>query len=209
MSPMSPDRQSGFSVVAAIFLLVVLATLAVIIASVTGIQQASSQLDILGARAYQAARTGIEWGAYQVLDPNNNLNAANCTSGVAGAPVLSNCPASPTNLGGLQGSLAPFTVTVTCALAADTTEGNRNVRVEPPPGLGRDIKRFAALSAESGKQLFAPPIAVHICRVEEIDAQVQRAMQAAHGLGIVELSPGAADGPRAEADGGNVVAGGA
>lgn len=125
---MCPDRQSGFSVVAAIFLLVVLATLAVIIASVTGIQQASSQLDILGARAYQAARTGIEWGAYQVLDPNNNLNPANCTSGVAGAPVLSNCPASPTNLGGLQGSLAPFTVTVTCALAADTTEGNRNVR---------------------------------------------------------------------------------
>ena len=125
---MSPDRQSGFSVVAAIFLLVVLAILAVIIASVTGLQQASSQLDILGARAYQAARAGMEWGAYQVLDPNNNLNAANCTSGPGGAPVMSACPVSPTNLA-LAGSLTPFTATVTCTLTADTTEGNRNVRV--------------------------------------------------------------------------------
>ena len=124
---MSPDRQSGFSVVAAIFLLVVLAILAVIIASVTGLQQASSQLDILGARAYQGARTGIEWGAYQVLDPNNTLNAANCTSGAGGGPVMSACPAT-TTLTGLSGSLAPFAVTVSCTMTADTTEGNRNVR---------------------------------------------------------------------------------
>ena len=125
---MCPERQSGFSVVAAIFLLVVLAILAVIIASVTGLQQASSQLDILGARAYQAARAGMEWGAYQVLDPNNNLNALNCDGGVGAPPNMSACPVSPTNLTGLSGSLAPFTVTVTCAMTADTTEGNRNVR---------------------------------------------------------------------------------
>jgi MSHA biogenesis protein MshP len=116
---MSPDRQSGFSVVAAIFLLVVLAVLSVIIASVTGIQQASSQLDILGARAYQAARAGMEWGAHRVLDPNNALPAC----------ALPTCPAASTNLSGLGGSLAPFTVTVTCVQAADTTEGNRNLRV--------------------------------------------------------------------------------
>ena len=120
-------RQAGFSVVAAIFLLVVLAVLAVIIASVTGIQQASSQLDVLGVRAYHAARAGMEWGAWQVLDPNNTLNAANCTGGVAGAPVMSSCPAPSTNLPALAGSLAPFTVTVTCA-QADATEGIRNIR---------------------------------------------------------------------------------
>jgi MSHA biogenesis protein MshP len=125
---MCPDRQSGFSVVAAIFLLVVLAVLAVIIASVTGLQQASSQLDILGARAYQAARAGMEWGAYQVLDPNNNLNLANCDGGVGAPPNMSVCPGSPTNLA-LAGSLAPFTATVTCTMTANTTEGNRNVRV--------------------------------------------------------------------------------
>lgn len=123
---MSPER--GFSIIAAIFILVVLAVLAVIIASVTGIQQASSQLDVLGVRAYHSARAGMEWGARMVLDPNNTLNAANCTSGPGGAPVMTSCPASPTHLSGLPGSLASFTVSVTCTQTADTTEGNRNVR---------------------------------------------------------------------------------
>jgi MSHA biogenesis protein MshP len=126
---MCPEkRESGFSVVAAIFVLVVLAVLAAIIASVTGIQQASSQLDVLGVRAYHAARAGMEWGAHGVLDPNNTLNPANCDGGVGNPPNMSSCPASPTHLS-LTGSLSAFTVTVTCALTADTTEGNRNVRV--------------------------------------------------------------------------------
>jgi MSHA biogenesis protein MshP len=121
---MFPERQSGFSVVAAIFLLVVLAVLSVIIASVTGIQQASSQLDILGVRAYQAARSGVEWGAHRVLDPNNTLNPASCSPAVMPA-----CPAASTNLAGLAGSLAPFTVTVGCNASPVTTEGNRSVGV--------------------------------------------------------------------------------
>ena len=115
--------QAGFSLVSAIFLLVVLALLGALITSMTGMQQASSQLDLLGVRAYHSARAGMEWGASQVLDPNNALNAASC------APVvMPSCPASPTNLSSLGGSLSGFTVSVTCQ-AADATEGNRNVRV--------------------------------------------------------------------------------
>ena len=121
---MLPDRQRGFSTVAAIFLLVVLTLLGALIASITGVQQASSQLDLLGVRAYHSARAGMEWGARAVLDPGNTLNPATCAP-----PVMPSCPVSPTNLAGLGGSLAPFTVTVTCAQSADTTEGNRSVRV--------------------------------------------------------------------------------
>lgn len=112
-------RQRGFSIVTALFLLVVLSLLGAFIVSVTGLQQSSQQLDVQGVRAYQAARAGIEWGAWQVLDPNNTI----------GTPALPTCPASPTNLTGLAGSLSPFTVTVTCSAAinAPTTEGNRNV----------------------------------------------------------------------------------
>jgi len=117
---MCPDaRQAGFSVVAAIFLLVVLSLLAVLIASVTGMQQASGQLDVLGVRAYQAARTGVQWGAYQVLDPGNAEPACGIAS----------CPVSPQNLPAMTGSLSGFTVTVTCAQTANTTEGNQNLRV--------------------------------------------------------------------------------
>src|SRR5262245_24324860 len=96
-------RMRGFSIVAAIFLLVVLALLGTAIVYVTGLQQSGHQLDVLGARAYQAARAGIEWGAFQVLDPNNTI----------ASPALPTCPAT-TNLTGLGGSLASFTVTVTC-----------------------------------------------------------------------------------------------
>jgi len=117
-------RQYGFSIVTAIFLLVVLSLLGAFIVSVTGLQQSSQQLDVQGVRAYQAARAGIEWGAWQVLDPNNNQ------PGVGGTPNLPPCPASPTNLSGLAGSLSPFTVTVTCSetINSPTTEGNRDVR---------------------------------------------------------------------------------
>jgi MSHA biogenesis protein MshP len=117
-------RAAGFSVVAAIFLLVVLSLLAVLIASVTGMQQASGQLDVLGVRAYDSARAGVQWGAHQVLDPNNTLNPASCSP-----LAMPSCPASPTHLSALGGSLAGFTVSVACTQTADTTEGNRNVRV--------------------------------------------------------------------------------
>jgi MSHA biogenesis protein MshP len=120
--------QGGFSIVTAIFLIVVLALLGVFIVSVVGIQQSSQQIDLQGVRAYHAARAGVEWAAFQVLDPNNAQNAADCTSGPGSTPIMPACPASPTTLPALAGSLSPFTVTVTCSATA-TTEGNREIRV--------------------------------------------------------------------------------
>ena len=109
--------QAGFSLPAAIFLLVVLWLLGAFIVSITGTQQSGLLLDVQGSRAYQAARTGVEWAAHNVLDPNNTGGAA-----------LPSCPASPTTLPALAGSLATFSVTVSCS-ETTTTEGNRNVRV--------------------------------------------------------------------------------
>jgi MSHA biogenesis protein MshP len=116
--------QLGFSIVTAVFLVVVLALLGVFIVSVTGLQRSSQALDVQGVRAYQAARAGIEWGAFQVLDPNNTLNPLPGTC----APLeMPECPAT-TQLSSLAGSLSPFTVTVQCAMT-ETTEGNRAVRI--------------------------------------------------------------------------------
>ena len=121
----SKPRQCGFSIVTAIFLLVVLSLLGAFIVSVTGLQQSSQQLDVQGVRAYQAARAGIEWGAWQVLDPNNDLPGFGATAN------LPPCPGASTNLpaGTLAASLSVFTVTVTCSatINAPTTEGNRNI----------------------------------------------------------------------------------
>lgn len=98
-------RERGFSLVSAIFLLVVLAALGVAMVTISTVQHQSSGLDVQGVRAYQAARAGMEWGVYQ------RLRAASC--------------ATQTNLGfPADTSLSGFTVTVRCtpdnALGIDT-----------------------------------------------------------------------------------------
>ncbi|MGV3741837.1 MAG: pilus assembly PilX family protein [Burkholderiaceae bacterium] len=87
--------QRGFSLISAIFLLVVLAGLGAAMLTISGAQQTGSALDIEGARAYQAARAGIEWGVHRVV------NAPAACFGNASFK-----PQAPT--------LASFTITVTC-----------------------------------------------------------------------------------------------
>ena len=96
--------QKGFSLVSAIFLLVVLAFLGAAMVSFSTDQQQSSALDVMGTRAYQAARTGVEWGAYQVL-----RNGGSC--------------AATTTLPALAGTLNGFSVTVTCSASAASEVG--------------------------------------------------------------------------------------
>ena len=64
---MCRDHQAGISLVTAIFLIVVLAALGAVVVTVSGLQHTSSARDVMGSKAYQAARSGIEWGAYKVL----------------------------------------------------------------------------------------------------------------------------------------------
>jgi MSHA biogenesis protein MshP len=62
MSTTCPDRQRGFGVIAAIVILVILAGLAGFIVSISTTQSITFAQDVQGARAYQAARAGVEWG---------------------------------------------------------------------------------------------------------------------------------------------------
>lgn len=64
---MCRDNQAGVALASAIFLIVVLAALGAIMVTVSGLQHTSSARDVMGSKAYQAARAGIEWGAYKVL----------------------------------------------------------------------------------------------------------------------------------------------
>lgn len=58
-------RSAGVGLVTAIFLLVVLAGLGVAAVTIFNAQQSSSSLDLDGAKAYQAARAGLEWGLFR------------------------------------------------------------------------------------------------------------------------------------------------
>ena len=109
-------RQSGFLIIAAVFLLVVLAGLVAYLMTVSTTSQAASAADQNSLRAYQAARAGVEWGTYQLLRTNGPFKTA-CDGGGASATY---------NLG-FASTLSAFTATVTCT-RADVIEGATTVK---------------------------------------------------------------------------------
>lgn len=124
MSPI-PHRARGFAIVTAIFILVVLAALGAFIVSVSTSQQVGSALDIQGVRAYQAARSGVEWGIYQI-EATPAYNFSYGTPAVAVGSVTQTaraCPASPASFVPAASTLAAFTVTVTCTATIDANNG--------------------------------------------------------------------------------------
>lgn len=60
-------RQQGFGVIAAIAVLVLLASLAGGMVFYTTNQGVTSAIDVMAARAWQAAKSGSEWGLFQAL----------------------------------------------------------------------------------------------------------------------------------------------
>lgn len=94
---MTPRRpRGGFALPSAIFLLVVLAALSAFLLRISTSQQIGAALDVQGARAFQAARAGIEWGLFQ------SLRNDSCGGGTLG-------------FGGT--GMAGFSTTVACARA--------------------------------------------------------------------------------------------
>lgn len=113
-----PRRERGFLIIAAVFLIVVLAALVGYLMTVSTTSQAASAADLNSARAYQAARAGTEWAAYLVLQ----------TAGGAGT-LKTDCEAGSTTKTLAPGSLlSAFTVTVKCS-SATYTEGGSTVRL--------------------------------------------------------------------------------
>lgn len=137
-------RQAGFSLVAAIFLIVVLAALGAFAVQVAMTQYQSSTSELLEARAQAAAEAGIEYGAYLALQaatpscPNNTLNLTG--GALAGFAVTVTCTSTTHQI---YTGATPTTYTV-YALAATATKGiygaqdyvartvTRNVTNAPP-----------------------------------------------------------------------------
>lgn len=97
--------QRGLGAIAAIFILVVLAALGAGIASLSSSQHAGAALDLQGARALLAARSGIQYGLFQASGGT--------------------CAATGVNLGPLDG----LRVTVRCAVVSATDADTRIYRI--------------------------------------------------------------------------------
>jgi MSHA biogenesis protein MshP len=104
------SKASGFSLISAIFLLVVIAALGTFAVTLSTTQNQSQTIDVLGARAYQAALAGVEWAAFNVNQ--QPVNAAAPWAGCAAAQAVT-----------VGGSLAIFSpVSVSCS-ATSAVEG--------------------------------------------------------------------------------------
>lgn len=74
-------RARGFALILAVFLIVSLAAIGAYLLTVSNVQLETAVMDEQGARAYQAARAGVEWGAYQVLRNPGGAFASACDGG--------------------------------------------------------------------------------------------------------------------------------
>ena len=61
------NRERGFTLIVALFILLGLAVLGSYLLSMTTVQSMNSALAVRGARGYQAANSGIEWGIARVV----------------------------------------------------------------------------------------------------------------------------------------------
>lgn len=85
---MTSRLSNGFTLLAALFLLVVLALLSVYMINFSAVQHTTLVYGVQGARAMQAARAGLEWGIYESIE-NTNC-AASTAFNTAGAGSLDN-----------------------------------------------------------------------------------------------------------------------
>jgi MSHA biogenesis protein MshP len=99
--------QRGFSLVSAVFLLVVLAGLGAYAVRLNTLAQQTVTAGLRAAQAFQAARTGAAWAAHRALNGGT-------------------CAAATLNL--TEGATAGFRVAVQCT-ATTHTEGTSTVRV--------------------------------------------------------------------------------
>ena len=106
--PRPSVSESGFTLAASVFLLSILALLSAYLVNLRLYQESGIVLDTTATRAYAAARSGTEWGAYN--SARNNLCAA--------AAVVP-----------LAGTLAGYTVTVRCSRSTHD-EGGASVSVD-------------------------------------------------------------------------------
>lgn len=104
-SPSAPpaSREGGSALVMVIFIIVVLALLLAALAYINSASNRNTALQIASTRAYWAAQSGAEWGAWQVTANNGscasqtNLSYANTpNAGLAGCTATVACSSAPT-----------------------------------------------------------------------------------------------------------------
>ena len=92
--------KRGFTLITALFLLVVVALLSVYMINLRSVQQSTIVYGLQGARAMLAAQAGLEWGVYDA--------------------ITNNCASTPSTFNAAGVALSALSITVNCASSAHT-----------------------------------------------------------------------------------------
>ncbi|HEX9585158.1 MAG TPA: pilus assembly PilX N-terminal domain-containing protein [Gammaproteobacteria bacterium] len=114
--PRHPGER-GFALVAAIFIVVILALLGIMIVTIGGMERATATTSMRGTQAYFAARTGMEWGIFGAL----NNTVATC----GGAPSTPTTNTFNLAVPGLDN----YSVSVLCRYTEHREGGPPNIKV--------------------------------------------------------------------------------
>ncbi len=96
------DKQSGFTLVMAIFMMVVLGVLGGYMVRLNKVQLITAEYALQNARAYQAARAGLGWASATINVQTSNNQGCNAVNTVS--------TANPLNLPAMAG----FTISLAC-----------------------------------------------------------------------------------------------
>lgn len=127
--------QRGFSLIAAIFLMVVVGLLGTFMVVTTGVQQETPVRGLIVARAYHAARSGLEWGIWQAINNGSCVASTSFTinsGALDGYAVTVDCSATThtENSGGGPQSFDVYVIDATATRGAlgDTFYARRQLR---------------------------------------------------------------------------------
>jgi MSHA biogenesis protein MshP len=132
---MTARRTGGFAYIAAIVFLVVLAGFALAVLRLSDTEQTTVNQAVLGTRASQAARTGLEWAFYKLKPKDAKCDAVNNTAPDfrtdTGFTVSVKCTSATYDEGlGLDGKTVKkniFELTATACNAATCPGGNTDL----------------------------------------------------------------------------------
>ncbi len=123
-------KQGGFAIAAAIFLIVVLALLAAGMVQISSTSHTSLSQEYTSARAYLAARSGLQWGMYQAIYGGSG-NASMTFSGGALAGTQASVSSSSTNVDG--NTFYTIDATGTYGSSSDPEYSRRRLRLRFKP----------------------------------------------------------------------------
>lgn len=108
MRPEALRRPRGFALVAALFVIIVITLVIAAMARLSTTQHGSNSLALQQARAYQAARAGLEWGISRAV------NAGSCGNSAVSMAA---------------GGLSEFSVSLTCSSNSYTDDTGSPLRL--------------------------------------------------------------------------------